>query len=356
MIVCGFMSGTSLDGLDAAVIETDGINISKVVETLYLPYPAEFQKELKSILGSRELSPDIIKVIRKLMDFHIRAFFSLKHHKYIELVGIHGQTIFHVPKQGFHPAQSWQAADPEYLQEAIQKPIVYDFRSDDIRQFGEGAPLVPIHHLALFKNHPKPLAVVNIGGVANLTWIESEDPELLQAGDTGPGNALMNDFTMLRIGQPYDENGTLAKQGNVREDILEKWLSHPYFARPFPKSLDRDTFAFVKEDLRGISIEDGLRTLLEFTAQSIIQSIPGKPEEMYISGGGSKNAFLMQRLQNLCELPVYPIEKAGFSSDFIEAEAFAYLAARVIKNLPTSFPKTTGVKHPTCGGTLLALD
>lgn len=356
MIACGMMSGTSLDGVDVAIIETDGVNIQRVIETGYIPYPKDFKKRLKAALGTQILNEDIVALTKKLMDYHAEAFLNLKHHKDVEVVGVHGQTIFHQPKQGFLNAKTWQIVDAEYLQSLIHKTIVYDFRSEDIRQGGEGAPLVPIYHHALFKGHTFPVSIVNIGGVANMTWIESDSPEHMRAGDTGPGNALMNDFFNKRTGESHDENGHLASKGKAHQDLVNIWLTHPYFQRSFPKSLDRDTFSHVQRDLISLTTEDGLATLLEFTVQSILKSLPGSPQKMYICGGGRHNTFLLKTLQKHASFPILPMEDAGFNADFIEAEAFAFLSVRVIKNLNTSFPKTTGVKHPTCGGEILRLD
>ena len=349
------MSGTSLDGVDAAIIETDGHNIKNFVETRYISYPESFQQKLRALLGKREISEEVITLTKELMDFHADVFLGMENHAYVDVVGVHGQTLFHQPKSILSPAKTWQIVDPEYLQSRIHKTIVYDFRSEDIRQGGEGAPLVPIYHHALFKHHPHPLAVINIGGVANMTWIKG-DVENMMAGDTGPGNALMNDFLERRTGQIFDDQGKIASTGHIKENLLHAWLGHPYFHTSFPKSLDRNTFSSILNELDNISTEDGMRTLLEFTAQSIGHSLPSIPKNIYICGGGRHNQYLMQRLQELFPCPTSTIEEAGFHGDFIEAEAFAFLAMRVIKKLDTSFPKTTGVKHPTCGGAVLKVD
>ncbi len=355
MIACGMMSGTSLDGVDVAIIETDGHSIKNFVENRYISYPESFRQKLRALLGKKDINEEIVAVTKELMDFHAEVFLGMKNHACVDVVGIHGQTLFHQPKSPLSPAKTWQIVDPEYLQSRIHKTIVYDFRSEDIRQGGEGAPLVPIYHHALFKHHPHPIAIINIGGVANMTWIEGNVPQMT-AGDTGPGNALMNDFLERRTGKIFDDQGKIASTGSIKESLLHAWLDHPYFHKSFPKSLDRNTFSSILRDLESISTEDGMRTLLEFTVQTISNSFPMIPKNIYVCGGGRHNQYLMQRLQELSPCPVSRIEDAGFHGDFIEAEAFAFLAVRVLKNLDTSFPKTTGVKHPTCGGAVLKVD
>lgn len=355
MRLCGMMSGTSLDGVDAAIIETDGVTFSHTLETAYLPYAKSFQNRLKAVLGTRVLTPEITQLNRELMEYHGEAFFKLKLHPTVEAVGVHGQTIFHTPRTLTKLAKTWQLVDAPYLQSLIKKIIVYDFRSEDIAQGGEGAPLVPVYHYTLFKKYALPLAIVNIGGVANMTLLMGKYIDDISAGDTGPGNALMNDFLHTRAGLFFDEGGQIAASGQVHEHLLSAWMEHPYFSRVFPKSLDRDAFSFVLNNMDALSTQDGMRTLAEFTVQSIAQSVQQKVDTLYACGGGVKNTFLMKRLEEVGKthphfFSLRTTESLGHSSDFMEAEAFAFLGGRVLLGLPTSLPKTTGVRRPMCGG------
>ena len=330
----GLMSGTSLDGIDAALILTDGINVIDKGDSLYLPYPLDFQDRLRSMLGQK-IAPQ--SLIDESTNFHIKAAQDLlnqtKHD--VKLIGYHGQTIYHAPPETI------QIGDAQALFKVTGIPVVYDFRTADCVAGGQGAPLVAIYHQAII-NDNQPTVVINIGGVANLTYIQDDT---LIAGDIGPGNALINDVMMRDFGKPYDHNGFIALANQPDKDVLSRWLTDPYFTTGFPKSLDRDHFSKNTLDL---SHETAIATLTVFTIETIKQSfklLPKFPKKIYLCGGGANNQALVQGLQP-CDILK--------DSDMIEAQAFAYLAVRVLRNLPTSFPMTTGCHTRVCGGRVLS--
>lgn len=353
LTIAGCMSGTSLDGIDIAVIKTDGLNILELGDSAYLPYPPAFQKKLREILGQNHITPEIVKITLELMDYHAQVFSNLKDIDSIDMVAIHGQTIFHDPRG--NPPFTWQLCDPEYLQGLIKKTIVYDFRTEDVRCEGQGAPLAPIYHLALAQDLEKPVGFLNIGGVSNFTYLPSNDENTLYAGDMGPGNALINDYVERHFGLPYDKDGVLAASGTIHQELISKWLSHSFFKRPLPKSLDRDTFSDALIDVEGLLFSDAITTLSEFTVQAISRFLPSPLNELFVCGGGRKNCFIMERLRSQLPYPVRAIDEIGYDGDMLEAQAFAFLGARCYFGLITSFPKTTGVAFPVCGGRVLPL-
>ena len=342
----GLMSGTSLDGVDAAWLKTDGRKIEAVGGGFMTPYPSELREKIRQLFGQREMTPFCQEVQRELTHFHAQVVRKAQQQKTFELIGFHGQTIYHAPPV------TLQLGDGEMLASDVGVDVIYDFRSEDVARGGQGAPLVPIFHQAMVEGE-KPVVIVNVGGVANLTWIQKDQP--LIACDTGPGGALLDDWVSRKIGQPYDKDGFLAAQGVVDQAMLEGWLAHPYFLKYPPKSLDRDDFAILTAEVEKLSPADGAATLTELTARSIVHALTQMltmPENIYVSGGGRHNAHLMQRLRILSARPVKTIEALGWDGDLLEAFAFAYLASRVKADLPTSFPSTTGVAEPSCGGRL----
>ncbi len=268
----------------------------------------------------------------------------------IDLIGFHGQTVLHAPERRL----TVQIGDGAGLAKRLGLPVVFDLRAADVAAGGEGAPLVPVYHRALAERSglPGTVVVVNIGGVANLTRIAADGT--LIAGDTGPGNALLDDFMRERTGEPMDRGGAHAASGTADPAALARLMDNPWFARPMPKSLDRD--AFSAEAVAGLSTEDGAATLTAFTSGTILKGvvIAGGADRIVVSGGGASNPFLMHLLATGADAPVDSAEKLGWSPDFIEAEAFAYLAARSRMGLPITFPGTTGVAAPTTGGRLAA--
>ncbi len=359
LTIAGFMSGTSLDGVDVAVIKTDGFQILEWGEHLTLPYPSEFQRRLKAILGTDVITREIVAVTKELMDYHIKAYKNLSSQSTIHMLAVHGHTIFHDPRPTLKgiPPRTWQICDPEYLQQALHKPIVYDFRSQDIMNGGEGAPLVPIFHLALTKileeTADKPVIFLNMGGVSNVTLVPSSHPYDLLAGDMGPGNALINDYVFEHFGKPYDDGGTIALSAQPDRRIVNAWLGHPYFGRPFPKSLDRDTFKNILGDVHSLPKEVSVATLSEFTVQAIVRFLPLLPKTLIVCGGGRKNQYFMKRLRSELSCSVIDSDQLHYDGDAIEAQAFAFLGARCYFGLTISFPRTTGVAFPICGGRFL---
>jgi anhydro-N-acetylmuramic acid kinase len=229
--------------------------------------------------------------------------------------------------------------------------VVADFRSADVAAGGEGAPLAPLFHAALASALPKPIAVLNIGGVANVTWIGG--PDEILAFDTGPGNALIDDWVYRHTGAAADHDGALARAGTVSAADVEDFLANSYFDRLPPKSLDRDDFRGALPT--GLSLEDGAATLTEMTAAAVAvatRHFPAPVGQWLVTGGGRHNPALMEALQRRLRVPVQPVEAVGWDGDALEAQAFAYLAVRSALGLPLSLPSTTGIPHPTCGGRL----
>jgi len=351
----GLMSGTSLDGIDIALIQTDGITVQTTEFGMTYPYSLAFKEKLKSILGSQKVTPVIKEIEDDLTHLHATAvqafldqFPSLPS---IQLIGFHGQTIFHRPRTASALAETWQLGDGELLSRLTGIDVVYDFRTHDVKAGGEGAPLVPLYHQALSIDLPKPLVVINIGGVANLTFMGTHD-ELL-AFDTGPGGALLDDWMLQKTGNACDTHGTLAASGTADHTIANQWLQHPYFKQPFPKSLDRNTFSKCLEDIENFTPENGAATLTDFTVKSMILAIhqlPMNPTQVLLTGGGRRNRYLQNCLSDALSCPIDWVESVGWNGDLLEAQAFAFLAVRVLRGMPTSLPLTTGVLQPTCGG------
>ncbi|HEX3974083.1 MAG TPA: anhydro-N-acetylmuramic acid kinase [Stellaceae bacterium] len=348
----GLMSGTSLDGIDVAFIESDGVNEVATGPWLTMPYDRDFRETLRGTLGGKGA---VAEVERGLTEAHAAAVQRLIERHDIEdidLIGFHGHTILHDPAQ----RRTWQIGDGALLAKLTGIDVVCDFRSADVAAGGEGAPFAPIFHAALGAKLERPLAVVNIGGVANVTWIGEgigESEGALIAFDTGPGNAPIDDWVQAKTGEAADYDGALAAAGTVDEAQVQRFLQHPYFKRRPPKSLDRDDFAaFTLSDL---STEDGAATLTAVTAASIAQGFaqfPAPPRRVLVTGGGRHNPVLMQMLAARLGRPVVPVEAVGWEGDAIEAQAFAYLALRARAGLPLSFPGTTGVPRPMTGGVL----
>ncbi|MBI3440632.1 MAG: anhydro-N-acetylmuramic acid kinase [Proteobacteria bacterium] len=350
--VIGLMSGTSLDGVDGALLRTDGESHIEREAFLSIPYDDKLRDEIRTCFGLT--AKQVQETERALTVAHAEAVHHLlEHHgiqsNAVDLIGFHGQTISHTPEK----RRTCQLGDGALLASMTGIKVVNDFRTADVAAGGQGAPLVPIYHQALANKLDKPVVFLNIGGVANVTYIGKNGD--LMAFDTGPGNALIDDWMLLKTGQKFDAEGKTALTGKVEELVLKKLLSHPFFSAPVPKSLDRN--AFVSQAWEGFSVADGAATLGAFTVQSILkagQYFPEPPKQWIVAGGGRHNAFLMKQLQRHLNVPVLPIEELGMNGDAIEAEAFAYLAVRSVRGLPISFPTTTGAPRPMTGGKLYA--
>lgn len=352
--VVGAMSGTSLDGVDAAEIVTDGHVILEFGESAFHPYTDAQRDVFKSALGKWH-DDDIADVSELVKTVHAQI---LSQFSQADWVGFHGQTLAHDPRgRGTH-----QAGDGAVLAEVLDKTVVWDFRSADVQMGGEGAPLAPFYHFALAKKMgaPAPIAMLNLGGIGNLTWIDPSLPHpesdgALLAFDTGPANAPVNDVMQARLGLPFDEDGALAAEGAVDQGIIDAFLQHPYFFRTPPKSLDRNAFSALLDAVADLSNADAVATLTMTCAQAVGQAVtacPSPPSCVYVTGGGRQNATLMGMIRQACDVPIAPIEDAGFDGDMLEAQAFAFLAVRVAKGLPTSAPGTTGVAAAIGGGTV----
>lgn len=355
----GLMSGTSLDGIDVAMVRTDGEAIVQHGDSRTFPYDSAQRSLLKDAIDdARTLtnrnarSGCLAEVERQLTNWHVTAVESFSEElgltpAEIDVVGFHGQTVLHQPEKRL----TVQLGDGPALARHLGRPVVYDLRAADVAAGGQGAPLVPVYHRALAaKFNERPIAFLNIGGVANVTWI-GKNGNLL-AFDTGPGNALLNDWAMRHTGNPQDTDGRLALGGKVSDEVIELALAFPFFDQPPPKSLDRDAFKGLSLD--GLSPEDGAATLVAFTKSAIMLShdwFPAPPKRWIVCGGGRRNPAIMSALSGF-----ETAEEAGFDGDAMEAEAWAYLAVRSLRGLPLTFPATTNAPSPLTGGVLALPD
>lgn len=351
--VIGLMSGTSMDGVDAAVLETDGERIEAFGPAAFIAYSIE---ETALLSGAQGRWPDEggLELVEKLVrQAHLRAIREVGQ---AELVGFHGQTLAHDPRgRGTH-----QTGRGDQLARDCGMPVVWDFRSADVSSGGEGAPLAPFFHFACARRigATEPLAFLNLGGVGNVTWVDpsAEAPELpgaLLAFDTGPGNALIDDFIRARRGQACDTGGELALSGRVDEEVVRAALDSPYLRRNPPKSLDRNEFHDVLSRVEHLSDADGAATLAAVTAACVASAALHFPQPVgrwLVCGGGRRNAAIMSMLARRSNTSVEAVETVGLDGDMLEAHAFAYLAERVRRGLPTSSPTTTGARLPVCGG------
>jgi anhydro-N-acetylmuramic acid kinase len=364
----GLMSGTSYDGVDVALIETDGEEIGSLGPTGYRPYSDQERDLVRRAiavatnLGDRAERPKILAQVEELVtDMHaeaVEAFLAANGMaaSTVGVVGFHGQTVLHRPDRGL----TVQIGNGPALAARLGIPVVYDFRAADVAAGGQGAPVVPVFHRALVRQLKRahPVGVLNLGGVANVTFIDGKAD--LIAFDTGPGNALIDDFVRMRTGQPRDDDGRTAAAGTVDEDAVARVLKHPFFAKAPPKSLDRNAFrhwAMEEGRLNEKSTEDALATLTAITAAAVAHAtkvLPRMPACWLVAGGGTRNPTLMRMLaQRLAPVSIETAGAVGWSADALEAQAFAYLAVRTLKGLPLTFPTTTGVPRPLTGGVLV---
>jgi anhydro-N-acetylmuramic acid kinase len=364
VLAIGLMSGTSQDGVDVALIETDGEVITRFGQTAYRPYGTDERTLLRSAtaaaanLTERTAPPGVIaEAEQRLNAAHaevVETFLAANGvaADAVTVIGFHGQTVLHRPERGL----TIQIGDGSWLAARLGIPVVYDFRAADVAAGGQGAPLAPVFHRALVRqlDVAPPVAVLNIGGVANVTYIDGED---LIACDTGPGNALLDDFLRLRTGELLDTDGRAAAAGVVDEAAIVRVLTHPFFGKPPPKSLDRnDCRGWVGAALDDCSVENGAATLTALTAAAVARIVPllaRAPKTWIVAGGGARNPTLMRMLaQRLAPARVETGHEAGWSVDSLEAQAIAYLAVRSIRGLPITLPGTTGAPRPLSGGVL----
>jgi anhydro-N-acetylmuramic acid kinase len=350
LLSLGLMSGTSLDGVDAALLWTDGESAGTTGRALTVPYPETLRDDLRSVLGGQG---PVAEVERRITLFHAEVAETLLREAGQPLpavVGFHGHTVLHQPAC----RRTWQIGDGALLAARLGCAVVNDFRSNDVAAGGHGAPLMPVFHAALATAAERPLVVLNIGGVANVTWIGADGS--LLAWDTGPGNALLDDWMLHHAGTSFDRDGALAGLGAIDQDAVKQFLGHPFFSHRPPKSLDRDDFrGWVHALLQGKTPADGAATLAAMTVAAIAaaqQWFPAPPLQWLVAGGGRHNRFLMRRLQDALPVAVLPVERQGWNGDALEAQGFAYLAVRSLRGLPLSWPGTTGVPRPMPGGRL----
>lgn len=357
--VIGMMSGTSMDGVDAAVITTDGRQVFNRLSFASMPYPKALQTMISQCLNRADDPDNLIpQAAHLLTQIHanlvekIIAQAGLTHAD-IDYIGFHGHSILHQPEH----RKTRQIGNAVMLANLTHIPVIHDFRAADIAAGGQGAPLIPVYHRALVRNAPdmaRPVAIVNLGGVGNVTYIGAKgaDDHMI-AFDTGPGNALIDDWVRIYGDHSFDRGGALGLAGHVDDERLQGWLAHPYFKKPAPKSLDRNDFAACRAD--GLTLADGAATLAAFTAHAVMmaaQHFPLPPALWVIAGGGRHNQAIMGALRRLTNADIRPSDDFGWDGDAMEAEGFALMAVRHVLGLPISFPSTTGCPAPMTGGVL----
>ncbi len=362
MKAVGLMSGTSLDGVDVALVETDGERIAALGPSLCRPYADDERALLREALtqavalANRVERPGALgkaeEMVTRAHGDAVEAFLKGNAITDVDVIGFHGQTVLHRPAQKL----TVQIGDGAALARRVGIPVAYDFRAADVAAGGQGAPLVPVFHRALADTlaRERPIAVLNIGGVANVTFIDDgHDPV---ACDTGPGNALIDDFMRARTGQPFDDGGAIASRGAIDDKFIARVLAHPFFEQKPPKSLDRNAFASATLGLPEFSVADGAATLAALTAAAVarvVPHLPRPPKTWIVAGGGARNAAMLRLLARaLAPATVETADAVGWSVDALEAQAFAYLAVRTMKGLPITFPLTTGVATPMPGGVI----
>ena len=356
-LALGLMSGTSMDGIDAALIETDGEGHVVPRGFLFTAYEPDFRQRLRAACA-RALEiprpardPLIDAVEQELTGLHAIAVHRLlgatgTARDDVAVIGFHGQTVAHRPDRLW----TWQIGDGAGLKAATRIPVAHDFRSADVAAGGQGAPLAPGYHRARSAALGRPLGVLNLGGVGNLTWFAGDGR--WGSFDTGPGNALIDDWVRTHTGRPFDEGGRVAAGGTVHDNVLHSLADNPWFDAPPPKSLDRNAWDIGA--CRGLSPGDGAATLTAFTAETVRLALGHVPPigRLLITGGGRHNPVLMAEIARRCGVPAEPVEAVGWHGDALEAEAFAWLAVRVLDGKPLSWPETTGVPQAMPGGRL----
>ncbi len=351
--VIGMISGTSMDGIDAAVIETDGERVLRRGAWSTTPYPQELRRAVGEAVNdpARAEHEPLQAEEQALTELHASCVSSLLKQQRIaasavDLIGMHGQTILHRPERRF----TRQLGDGALLAKLTGINVVDRFRHADVAAGGEGAPFAPLYHRALSAGLDKPVAVLNLGGVGNVTLI---DDGFILAFDTGPASAMIDDWVLRHTGKAYDDGGKIAASGVVDEARLAELMDNPFFAVKPPKSLDRNDFPATP--VKSLGLADGAATLTAFTVQSVAASrrhLPRAPRRWLVTGGGRHNATMMRGLAAALGVPVEPVEAVGWQGDCLEAQCFAFLAVRSVLGLPLSEPTTTGVPHPMTGGRL----
>lgn len=347
----GAMSGTSMDGVDAAEVVTDGETILGFGASAYRAYSPAERATIRAALGRWPGEAGVTKAASVVEAAHFELLATLPE---AEAIGFHGQTLAHDPVRG----RTHQVGNGARLAQILGRDVVWDFRSDDVAAGGEGAPLAPAFHHACARwiGATEPLAILNLGGVGNVTWIDPArgmaEPGALLAFDTGPANAPLDDLAFATTGDAFDRDGALALAGTARPDLVAALMAHPHFTRPPPKSLDRDAFRAAATAIGALAPVDAAATWVAVIAASVAQALtqcPTIPARLLVTGGGRRNPAIMRALAAMpCD--VAPVEAVGLDGDMLEAQAFAFLAVRVLRGAPTSFPGTTGVGTPVGGG------
>jgi anhydro-N-acetylmuramic acid kinase len=353
----GAISGTSMDGIDIAVIRTDGVAAVETGPGRTMPYPPVLREELLAFLAdpSRAEHDPLVELDARVTAAFVEAIGGFMAAERIRpadvgLIGLHGQTVYHRPERRF----TRQLGRGDLMSKALGVSVVDGFRQADVKSGGHGAPFAPLYHAALAADLPKPLMVLNWGGVGNVTYISGNE---VIAFDTGPASALIDDLVMRRFGLPYDDGGRIAASGVVDQTVLAKLMENPFFdARP-PKSLDRQDFHARAQIIAGLKDNDAVATLAAFTIEATaaaLRHVPQAPQRWLVTGGGRHNLTLMSGLSRRIGVTVAPVEAEGWNGDLMEAQAFGYLGVRSRRGLPLSLPTTTGVPEPMPGGVLWA--
>jgi anhydro-N-acetylmuramic acid kinase len=349
----GVISGTSMDGIDVALIRSDADARVEPGPGATFDYPKEVSRALREVIADPDRARAPLEDLeRAVTDAHVDAVRSFLAKFAIEpseiaLVGLHGQTILHRPRERF----TRQLCDGARAAKSLRIDVVNDFRAADVAAGGEGAPFVPLYHAAISAGLERPLTLLNWGGVGNVTYLGRDGA--IAAFDTGPANALIDDFLSRRRGVSFDEGGALAASGKVDRAMVDAFLEDPYFDRPPPKSLDRNHFHAVTRAVGALSDADGAATLAAFTVEATgasLRHFEETPARWLVCGGGRRNLALMRQLGQRLDVNVEPIEAIGYDGDVIEAQCFAYLALRSRRGLPLSLPTTTGAPAPLTGG------
>ena len=351
MLAVGLMSGTSADGVDAALVRTDGEAEVDFLDTLSLPYSDSLRSDLIKAAQTDIALSDVLRLENTITRVHIEACDKLLNQagcdpEEVSVIGFHGHTVRHEPARGI----TWQLGNAALLASQVRARVVHDFRRADIALGGQGAPLAPLFHRAVTESIDKPAIILNLGGVANITWLGANGA--IRAGDTGPGCGLLDLWASEQVGVPFDRDGVLAQAGKADTALVRRALEHNYFQQPFPKSADRFEFGFV--DLSSLSPPDGAATLCALTAEAVAcasEQLPERAVHCWVTGGGAKHSVLMQMLRDRLG-HAEPIETIGLNGEFLEAQCFAWLSVRRLRGLATSLPETTGTQSPTCGGAI----
>lgn len=353
----GAISGTSMDGIDIALVETDGREAVRTGPGRTMEYPADLRADLQRLLADpsvaeRDPLADLDARVTAAFTQAIAGFMAAEglDRARVDVIGLHGQTVYHRPERRF-TRQLGRGAD---MAKALGIPVVDAFRQADVKAGGHGAPFAPLYHAALATRLPRPLMVLNLGGVANVTYLGRDE---VIAFDTGPASALIDDLVLRRFGVPYDEGGRIAASGAVDQAALAELMANPFFDAPPPKSLDRQDFHARAAIVSKLPDRDAVATLAAFTIESVAAALRHVPEpaaRWLVTGGGRRNAAFMAGLARRLGAPVEPVEAEGWDGDLIEAQCFGYLAVRSTLGLPLSLPTTTGVPAPMTGGVLCA--